>query len=131
MCLPVFGNQCLHYQKTVSLSFSVSPLHNGFFVLAKIKGNARAVTDHLGRLYECSVAFSLVQWEILCSLNIPFCTMTVTWGDHSASWETHRHGNLLLKNSNKAVEKFALVVQVGLAVNCCEKNSFIQIFKPK
>lgn len=130
MCLPVFGNQCPRHQKQ-SLSFSVSPLHNGFFVLTKIKGDAKAVTDHLGRLYECAVAFSLLQWEILCPLIIPFCTMAVTWGDHSAPWETLWHGSLVLRNSCKAVEKLACVVQVGLAVNGGKKNSFIQIFKPK
>lgn len=55
MCLPLFGNKHPHHQNPDSLSFSVSALHNGFFVLAKIKRNAKTVTDHLGRLYECSV----------------------------------------------------------------------------
>lgn len=55
MHLPVFGNHRPHHQKNSLSSFSVSPLHNGFFVLAKIKRNAKTVTDDLGRLYECSV----------------------------------------------------------------------------
>lgn len=118
------------------LSFSVSALHNGFFVLAKIKRNAKTVTDHLGRLYECSVktaGFPNILYSIgrYFALWIFLFALTVTWGNYSAPWETLWHGSLVLKSSYKAVEKFALVVQVGLAVNSCEKNSLIRIFKPK
>lgn len=35
------------------LSISVPALHNDFFILAKMKMNAKTVTDHLSKLYEC------------------------------------------------------------------------------
>lgn len=35
--------------------FSVCAFHNGFFYSCQNKRNTKTVTDHLGRLYECSV----------------------------------------------------------------------------
>lgn len=107
-----------------------------FFILAKIKGTLNCGRPSGQTVWMLSKTsrippLSSLQWEVLCSLDMTFWTMTITWGDYRASFGTLWQGNLILRGSYKAIQSFALVVQVRLAVKCWEKNSLIQIFKPK